>query len=424
MRKISHVLMAILGLIVVLLGVLFIVHQKSDSESIKAVSPYNFKNPTGYSTDIESYVNFLKTTPHSDPVDYVMNLFEKYDIVVLCERDHREFTQYELIFNIVSDKRFIEKSGYVFTEIGSQTINDRLNMFLKTKGLKEKEVDNKLIGLYRDLDRNGYWEKYNLYDFFKKIYFLNNTLSNSKQVSVNCLDIPIDWNNITPEKYKQEITDKLDSRDKIMADFIINRYKEIEKSELPRKKVLVIMNTRHGFKKHFGNVVNTTAYLNEMFPGKIANVMINSVKELPGTTDKNSLSAPIQNGKWDAAFRYTKNINMAFDFENSPFGQDRFDFFDTAPHEEYKYQEIFNGFIFYYPLEKHLLVWNIPGIFDTKYFATFIKRIKIINPDIPDITNLSTEQINQEIKDKNTKKEEFHPDIMKYNAEIEQWLKY
>jgi hypothetical protein len=47
-------------------------------------SPYNFKTPTG---------------------------FEKYDIVVLCERNHAEFSQYELIYNIVSYELFMEFLG-------------------------------------------------------------------------------------------------------------------------------------------------------------------------------------------------------------------------------------------------------------------------------------------------------------------------
>ncbi len=398
--------------------------EKIETSSIKVESQYNFNTPTGYATEIEAYVNFLKTTPPIDPVDYVMNLFEKYDIVVLCERNHQDITQYELIYDIVSDERFIEKVGCVFTEVGTQTINDRLNTFLQTKGLTQKEVDNRLIDIYRDLDRIGYWEKYNLYDFLKKIYYLNNTLSKDKKIEVNCSDMPIDWDNITAERYKQQITDKLDFREKIMAEFIINKYKKSEKSGLHSKKALVIMNTRHGFKEHMGVNDNTTAYLNKSLPSKVANIMINSIKELPGTTDKISISTPIQNGKWDAAFRYIKNINMAFDFENSPFGKDRFDYFDTQPHKEYKYQDIFNGFIFYYPLEEHLLVSNVPGVFDSEFLTTFINRLKMRDPNIPDINSISTEQINKEIEDRNTMKKEFYPDMMKYNAEIEKWLEY
>lgn len=398
--------------------------EKIETSSIKVESPYKFKAPTGYSTELEPYVNFLKSTPQVDPVDYVMNLFEKYDIVVLCERNHQDITQYELIYDIVRDERFIEKVGCVFTEIGTQTINDRLNAFLQTKGLTQKEVDNKLVDIYRNLDRCGYWEKYNLYDFLKKILYLNNSLSKGKQIKVNCSDMPVDWESITVERYKQEIIDKEQFRDEMMAEFIIKKYKEFENSETQRKKALVIMNTRHGFKEDMGTHANTTAYLNKILPGKVANIMINSIKELPGTTDKTSIYTPIQSGKWDATFRYTKNINRAFDFKGSPFGEDRFDYYDTEPHKDYKYQDIFNGFIFYYPIEEHLLVLNVPGVFDSEFLTTCFKRLKMRDPNIPDITSISTEQINQEIKDKNTMTKEFYPDMMKYNAEIEKWLKY
>jgi len=45
------------------------------------------------------------------PVNYVMGLFGKYDIVVLCERAHPETTQYDMIFELASDKRFQQQLG-------------------------------------------------------------------------------------------------------------------------------------------------------------------------------------------------------------------------------------------------------------------------------------------------------------------------
>ena len=45
-------------------------------------------------------------TQEQTPVEYTLSLFGKYDIVVLCERAHPETTQYNMIFELVSDKRF------------------------------------------------------------------------------------------------------------------------------------------------------------------------------------------------------------------------------------------------------------------------------------------------------------------------------
>ena len=47
-----------------------------------------------------------------------MELFDKYDHVILCERHHQEMTQDDMIFDLITDKRFVDKVGVVFTEIG------------------------------------------------------------------------------------------------------------------------------------------------------------------------------------------------------------------------------------------------------------------------------------------------------------------
>ena len=75
-----------------------------------------------------SYVHFLNRQQTSAK-DYVLGLFDKYDVLVLCERDHREWTQYDLILDILADKRFTRKVGNLYTEIGNVHHNDELNAF-------------------------------------------------------------------------------------------------------------------------------------------------------------------------------------------------------------------------------------------------------------------------------------------------------
>ncbi len=64
----------------------------------------------------------IKPSIHSirhrqDINDYVMGLFEKYDYVVLCERHHQDMTQYDMIYDLVTDSRFVDNVGVVFKEI-------------------------------------------------------------------------------------------------------------------------------------------------------------------------------------------------------------------------------------------------------------------------------------------------------------------
>ena len=52
---------------------------------------------------IEAYTSFLQEE-HASAKDYILGLFAQYDIVILCERDHREIevklnNRVELTFN-------------------------------------------------------------------------------------------------------------------------------------------------------------------------------------------------------------------------------------------------------------------------------------------------------------------------------------
>lgn len=47
------------------------------------------------------------------PKDYIFKLFEKSDIVVLGERDHRDSIQYNFILDLLADSRFAERVGYI-----------------------------------------------------------------------------------------------------------------------------------------------------------------------------------------------------------------------------------------------------------------------------------------------------------------------
>ena len=88
----------------------------------------------GYDPAIEKYVSFLEGQ-RQGPVDYVLSLFEKYDVVVLCERAHPETTQYDLILDIIRDRRFAEKVGNVFTEVGTASLVPRVDAFLMDSSL-------------------------------------------------------------------------------------------------------------------------------------------------------------------------------------------------------------------------------------------------------------------------------------------------
>jgi uncharacterized RDD family membrane protein YckC len=149
-----------------------------------------------------------------------------------------------------------------------------------------------------------------------------------------------------------------------------------------RNKSLVIMNTWHGYGhigKRFPQSIQdefhgTTAYLQEAFPGKVANVMIHTVTQKYGY-----MFTPIHNGKWDRVFEDLGNREAGFDFLGSPFGEELFDLAFIAA-KDMLFKDVFTGYIFYKPLTLHLKKESFPYEFNN-FEDTMIRRASILNGD-------------------------------------------
>ena len=107
--------------------------------------------------ELTKYVDFLEKQNVSAK-DYVLDLFKKYDIVILCERNHNEATQYELITDIAKDKYFKKKVGNICMEIGVSNLEPEINKFLTTDNLSTKEIIDKSTFFQRNVPFYALWE--------------------------------------------------------------------------------------------------------------------------------------------------------------------------------------------------------------------------------------------------------------------------
>ena len=336
------------------------------------------------------YSEFIRNNS-KNPVDYVFELFEKYDIVVLSERYHPEYTQYELISKIITDKRFIANVGNVFTETGSVSFQDTLNSYLHTSFKNETELNKSTAALQRN--SSGVWPIWdftNHFDLLKQVNQLNNTLSDSAKINWYYTDIPVNWETMTRENYLKGFTPI--KRDSEMAVHILEKFKKIISNQ-KRKKALVILNTNHGYallnqRPETGIKwldFSTTNYLMKALPGKVANVMLNTVSYM---------WTPIQYGKWDAAFKIAGNPDAGFDFKGNPFGDDNWDGFFLYP-KALTYKDIFIGFIFYKPLNQQIKKVGFP--FELENFQdSLLRRASCVDSKQVEIARMLIRQYNKD----------------------------
>jgi hypothetical protein len=310
------------------------------------------------------YVDFLRAN-RAGAAEYILGLFETRDIVIICERLHPETTQWDLLYHIVSDPRFIARVGTIFTEYGTVNWQSKADEYLSGAAMSGAEADQALLFLMRNLSAAWpLWSNGNFYDFQKKLRGLNSGLPPEDRIRLYYSDIPMDWGAMTAEKLQDFQKSVLPDRDRIMARRIIDTFDGILSSDNPRKKALVVMNYRHAFgpleDAGGSGLGNTGEYLFEAFPGRVANVLLNNVVFVGESWKK------VHDGAWDSAFRQARIRDAGFDFAGSPFGDDAFDIFPVIPELErkYRYRDVFTGFAFYLPLEEHRLLDGYPGMLD------------------------------------------------------------
>lgn len=322
---------------------------------------------------IQNYVQFIDTIELSAK-EYILSQFEKYDIVILAERYHTEETQYQLLNEIINDKYFISNVGNICIEIGAENLSDSLNNFLKYYNGDLLGANNKLLDFQRNISFYPLWSRENYHNFLKNILYLNRSLGLYEKINLILCDRSFDWCMINNrEDWKKAINN---DRDSLMANNITKHYERIKNSS--RKKLLVVLNEAHAitnpewkdmWQKRAGQ------YLAEKYGREnIASICINSVK-----TNMNDEDELIQKGYWDAAFNIAKKFDLGFDFEETIFGTDKFDYAIGKNNELFRYEDIFTGFVFYLPLEKHKLSEGVNTIITDSFRDEFLRRIKIFN---------------------------------------------
>lgn len=347
--------------------------------------------------------------------DYVINQFKKYDIVILCERNHKEFTQYELVKEIIEDPYFIKNVGHIFTELGCVNMDARLNKFLQSKNTTSIDSDNRLLAVYRDIFDQPYWEPHSYPWLINTVFNMNQRLQPALKLQMHPIDQSFDWAQIkSAADYRRYYTNR-SHRDSLMG---INVAEKFDKLKL--KKALVIMNYKHAFlKSHtFLNerLHNTGEYLYNRYKNRVAGIYLMGLA-IPQINNYTI----VQNGKWDFYFESLNKKSVGFDLNNTPFGKAAFDVIppDNNGKYEYKYEEMFTGLLYYKPLKEQCLKTGWKGFASNDFLPELRRRIEIFSEAMD--MNLSSEQKERLMYEHNKIVCSKYPNLNSFMEMINQW---
>ena len=347
---------------------------------LNIATPVSFISlPTTYHYANE--INRHKKNPH----EYIDQLFDKYDIVILSERLHPEYTQRDFFSEIILNDKFAQKIKNVYTEFGNINNQAILDTFLVTKFDTKEDLQKTEASIVRE---NGgswpMWNNTNIFDFLIKLHSFNENKTLQNKVNLHFADLEIDWN--TLQNHNQLDSIRMLNRDSIMAYNIINQY---VKDSAEFKKMLIIMNTRHAWKQYS---FCTADYILKMFPNTTATVLIN------GSTQEEKIR-PMLSGLLDEAAKKISDFNWAIDFSECSLGNLKFDLFPY--NKEMKYKDVFNGMIYYLHPNDWIISHGYPYCLHN-YKDTLFRRSAVIGEEYLDlIKRLENEGYYSEIKQSN-----------------------
>ena len=337
-------------------------------------------------SDIGPYTQFFKDQKQA-PKDYIFQQFEENDIIIIGERDHRDTTQYALILDLLADPRFIDRVGHVYTEIGVINRTEWANQVIKGEYESQNVFEEELVSLYRELDYNPIWDKYNMVKYLRGIYQINQALTEERKITIGLTDCPFEWEEMTHEKYMafaKKYLYTFNIRDSVMAQNFIDLYQAQEPIN-GQRKALLIQSRPHALN------LNTTykgaktkrvgSFIKEQFPEQTKIIAFNWYNWVPkewkskryGEAHSIELSA---NGKWDAAYEIAGTPSIGFNIADTPLGETDFDY---SYDEAIKYQDLIDGMIFHLPFYEFKCSRGLPGMVDRKFAKELIDRQTIID---------------------------------------------
>ncbi|MFC2096375.1 hypothetical protein ACFLQ3_01590 [Bacteroidota bacterium] len=341
-------------------------------------------------TIISDYLDVLEKTGQ-EPVKFVNNLLDDYDLLVFDDALHLAKEPFDFYQELIKNDQFRSKVKYVFFEVISITSQPYIDKYFNSP-VKDSTI---LIPAFQD-SYSGYGWRYKTYfDLLRTIWDVNSQLPASERIQVICVDEPIYWDAIHTREDYNLFQKSIVGRDYFMYLIINNTLADFKSGE----KGIFLTNTRHaykGIKASDGTYYwNTGTFLHQWHPEKtysirFQNVNLSILAVIDSVTNASTEGMDnityewirMDNGLWDKAFKENGNGPIAISLENNAFGKTPYvgNLMLNSADNQTMY-DAYDGLIFLGPLEEKHFSAKVDFIYTDSFIQELKRRIILLEGD-------------------------------------------
>jgi hypothetical protein len=353
-------------------------HAEKNLQNLRKINAFYF-----IPRDTLSFINYLKENER-DPKEFVLDKLNKYKMVMYGEI-HRRKASWDFLEEVVKDKRFIDKIGVIFMELGSDKQKDIDNF------LANNTVNNELLlSVFRDYMLVG-WDDKGKFDFIKCIWQINKNLPSNKRVRILAVDTPRPIDSYKSKEAMRANGAKFD-RNEYMADTILNYLA----TSNDKRNALFIVGTGHVQKA----TNSAGSILAKRFPSATYAIFQHS----PQVDNTRPIDKRLRHGIFDYAFYKSEDKPTAFELKNSPFGKEPFDglYYDGNG----TYQDNYDGYLFLGSLDNEPNGEILLDLYSDNFVNELDRRYRLLGSNLKDewdLTELSKKAVIEKVMSEHSK---------------------
>ncbi|MBP5614197.1 MAG: hypothetical protein J6X35_08675 [Bacteroidales bacterium] len=201
------------------------------------------------------------------PETFMKQLFEKYDLVFLVEREHPDRLQWDYFSHIILNERFAETVSDIYVELINCDMQDSLDTFLRSDYPTDSAREKAAAHIIRQCPVWPTWFSRGIFDFIIRAQQFNATHDSLHQFRVHGCNIANVWDEM--ENDPEIFWNQMRKRDSIMAANLANGYRQQLAKHPEKRKALLIFNQIHCIRHSGYHTKYLADYTEEHFPGKV-----------------------------------------------------------------------------------------------------------------------------------------------------------